>query len=189
MAAPANRAPLYKIEEICALLRTTEAAHVAVAYSGDTGFYSGASALAAVRWMRRACPTWCCPGLSSVQLLAAALGRPWQDWKLVSAHGCACDPVALLCRPDTTFFLTGGSETPATLCAEADAMPGWATLQATVGENLGTPPSALCAARRRSWPGRQLCAAQRAAGGNLCPCRSAARPACRTKPSSAAKRR
>ena len=30
-----NRAPLYKIEEICALLRTTEAAHVAVAYSGD----------------------------------------------------------------------------------------------------------------------------------------------------------
>lgn len=40
-----NCAPLYKIEEICALLRTTEAAHVAVAYSGDTGFYSGASAL------------------------------------------------------------------------------------------------------------------------------------------------
>ena len=26
-----NRAPLYKIEEICALLRTTEAAHVTVA--------------------------------------------------------------------------------------------------------------------------------------------------------------
>ena len=34
------------------------------------------------------------PGLSSVQLLAAAVGRPWQSWKLVSAHGRACDPVA-----------------------------------------------------------------------------------------------
>ena len=44
-----NRAPLYKIEEICALLRMTEAAHVAVAYSGDTGFYSGASALCRAR--------------------------------------------------------------------------------------------------------------------------------------------
>lgn len=86
-----NRAPLYKIEEICALLRTTEAAHVAVAYSGDTGFYSGASALC--RALDAAgLPYMVCPGLSSVQLLAAALGRPWQDWKLVSAHGCACTP-------------------------------------------------------------------------------------------------
>ena len=72
-----NRAPLYKIEEICALLRTTEAAHVAVAYSGDTGFYSGASAmmekLEALGVRARVLP-----GLSSIQLLAAALGRPWQ---------------------------------------------------------------------------------------------------------------
>ena len=65
-----NRAPLYRIEEICALLRTTEAAHVAVAYSGDTGFYSGASALC--RALDAAgLPYMVCPGLSSVQLLAA----------------------------------------------------------------------------------------------------------------------
>ena len=70
-----NRAPLYKIEEICALLRTTEAAHVAVAYSGDTGFYSGASALC--RALNAAgLPYMVCPGLSSVQLLAAALAAP-----------------------------------------------------------------------------------------------------------------
>ena len=63
-----NRAPLYRIEEICALLRTTEAAHVAVAYSGDTGFYSGASALC--RALDAAgLPYMVCPGLSSVQLL------------------------------------------------------------------------------------------------------------------------
>ncbi len=42
----------------------------------------------------RASPRGCYPGVSSIQLLSAALGRPWQDWKLVSAHGCACDPVA-----------------------------------------------------------------------------------------------
>ena len=66
-----NRAPLYKIEEICALLRTTEAAHVAVAYSGDTGFYSGASALC--RALDAAgLPYMVCPGLSSVQLLAVS---------------------------------------------------------------------------------------------------------------------
>ena len=136
-----NRAPLYKIEEICALLRTTEAAYVAVAYSGDTGFYSGASALC--RALDAAgLPYMVCPGLSSVQLLAAALGRPWQDWKLVSAHGCACTP-ALVCSADTpTFFLTGGSETPATLC-EKLTQSSCGNVQATVGENLGTAAQRL----------------------------------------------
>ena len=136
-----NRAPLYKIEEICALLRTTEAAHVAVAYSGDTSFYSGASALC--RALDAAgLPYMVCPGLSSVQLLAAALGRPWQDWKLVSAHGCACTP-ALVCSADTpTFFLTGGSETPATLC-EKLTQSSCGNVQATVGENLGTAAQRL----------------------------------------------
>lgn len=41
----ANRAALYKTDEICALLRQTDCAEAAVAFSGDTGFYSGAAAL------------------------------------------------------------------------------------------------------------------------------------------------
>ena len=84
-------------------------------FSGDTGFYSGAAALC--RALDDAgLPYTVLPGVSSVQLLAAALGRPWQGWRLVSAHGCACDPVAACRAGGTTFFLTGGSETPATLC-------------------------------------------------------------------------
>ena len=132
-----NRAPLYKIEEICALLQTTEAAHVAVAYSGDTGFYSGASSmmekLEALGVRARVLP-----GLSSIQLLAAALGRPWQGWNLVSAHGRTCDPVAECMQGRPTFFLTGGSEDPATLCAQL-AAEGFGDVQAVVGQCLGTP--------------------------------------------------
>ena len=41
----ANRAALYKTDEICALLRQTDCAVAAVVFSGDTGFYSGAAAL------------------------------------------------------------------------------------------------------------------------------------------------
>ena len=41
----ANRAALYKTDEICALLRQTDCAETAVVFSGDTGFYSGAAAL------------------------------------------------------------------------------------------------------------------------------------------------
>ena len=111
----ANRAALYKTDEICALLRQTDCAETAVVFSGDTGFYSGAAALC--RALDDAgLPYTVLPGVSSVQLLAAALGHPWQGWRLVSAHGCACDPVAACRAGGTTFFLTGGLPDIITCC-------------------------------------------------------------------------
>ena len=141
----ANRTALYKTDEICALLRQTDCAEAAVVFSGDTGFYSGAAALC--RALDDAgLPYTVLPGVSSVQLLAAALGRPWQGWRLVSAHGCACDSVAACRAGGTTFFLTGGSETPATLCQQL-AAAGLGGAAATVGENLGTPSQRLVTGR------------------------------------------
>ena len=138
-----NRKALYKPEDILSCLSEFPAANAALLYSGDTGFYSGASKLLP---MLRAfgISARVLPGVSSVQLLSAAIGRPWQDWKLVSAHGCACDPVAecLTAEGRPVFFLTGGTETPATLCAKlADA--GLGDAHAIAGENLGTPQEHL----------------------------------------------
>ena len=138
-----NRKALYKPENILSCLSEFPAANAALLYSGDTGFYSGASKLLP---MLRAfgISARVLPGISSVQLLSAAIGRPWQDWKLVSAHGCACDPAAecLTAGGRPVFFLTGGTETPATLCAKlADA--GLGDAHAIIGENLGTPQEHL----------------------------------------------
>ena len=134
-----NRRALYKPEEILACLAEAPQDEIVLVYSGDTGFYSGAVQLLP---MLRAFGISCrvLPGLSSVQLLAAAVGRAWQDWKLVSAHGCACDPMAecLDAAGKPVFFLTGGAETPATLCARLTAA-GLGDAHALVGENLGTP--------------------------------------------------
>lgn len=136
-----NRTALYKTDEICALLQEAGCEQTAVVFSGDTGFYSGAGALC--RALDAAdIPYTVEPGVSSVQLLAAALGRPWQDWQLVSAHGCACDPVAACQKGVPTFFLTGGRETPATLCARL-AAAGYGEVIATVGENLGSDAQRL----------------------------------------------
>ena len=101
-----NRQSMYKPDEILACLAAHPDEEIALVYSGDTGFYSGASQLLP---MLRAFGISCrvLPGLSSVQLLAAAVGRPWQDWTLVSAHGCACDPVSACMNHKTVFFLTG----------------------------------------------------------------------------------
>lgn len=136
-----NRAAAYRPDEVAELLQTSGAENAVLVYSGDTGFYSGASSmmekLEALGVRARVLP-----GLSSIQLLAAALGRPWQGWNLVSAHGRTCDPVAECMQGRPTFFLTGGSEDPATLCAQL-AAEGFGEVQGVVGQCLGTPEEKL----------------------------------------------
>ena len=130
----AERVPAVRPADILAAVAGAQ--NAAVLYSGDTGFYSGAAGLLA-RLKEAGIPARVLPGLSSVQMLAAALGRPWQDWKLVSAHGRPCDPVAAVCGGQPAFFLTGTGESgPAALCAQLTAA-GLGTLPVTVGENLG----------------------------------------------------
>lgn len=136
-----NRAAAYRPDEVAELLQTSGAENAVLVYSGDTGFYSGASSmmekLEALGVRARVLP-----GLSSIQLLASALGRPWQGWNLVSAHGRTCDPVAECMQGRPTFFLTGGSEDPATLCAQLEA-EGFGDVQGVVGQCLGTPEEKL----------------------------------------------
>ena len=130
----AERVPAVRPADVLAAVAGAQ--NAAVLYSGDTGFYSGAAGLLA-RLKEAGIPARVLPGLSSVQMLAAALGRPWQDWKLVSAHGRPCDPVAAVCGGQPAFFLTGTGESgPAALCAQL-AAAGLGTLPVTVGENLG----------------------------------------------------
>ena len=130
----AERVPAVQPADVLAAVAGAQ--NAAVLYSGDTGFYSGAAGLLA-RLKEAGIPARVLPGLSSVQMLAAALGRPWQDWKLVSAHGRPCDPVAAVCGGQPAFFLTGTGESgPAALCAQLTAA-GLGTLPVTVGENLG----------------------------------------------------
>ncbi len=124
-----------RAEDIFKLLLASGCENCAVLYSGDTGFYSGARILLPLL-TERGIETEVRPGLSSVQVLAARLGRPWQDWTLCSAHGTDCDPVAAVCGSKPVFFLTGGPDGPARLCQElTDA--GLGELSVTVGENLG----------------------------------------------------
>ena len=133
-----NRKPIYLPDEVLACLQAEPCQTAALVYSGDTGFYSGAAALVP-KLRAQGAEVTVLPGISSVQLLAAALGRPWQNWHLVSAHGCACAPAAECRSARPTFFLTGGRNTsPAALC-EILAAAGFGAVQATVGENLGTP--------------------------------------------------
>ena len=124
-----------KPADILRRLEENRQKNCAVVYSGDSGFYSGCRSLLP---LLEGWNVTVLPGISSVQLLAAALGRPWQDWTLVSAHGVECNAVAAVMRGRPAFFLTGGTLGPAALCAQL-AKAGLGELPVTVGQDLGTP--------------------------------------------------
>lgn len=129
-----NRRAATRPAEIWTLLRESNSLRPCVLYSGDTGFYSGAQGLLPL--LKEAeIPFRVLPGISSVQMLAARLGRPWQDWELVSAHGTSCSAVAAVSKGKPAFFLTGGELGPAALCAQL-ARAGLGQLPVTVGERL-----------------------------------------------------
>ena len=137
-----NRAAAYLPDEILELLHASGCENAALLYSGDTGFYSGASALVE-RLQAQGYQPVVLPGLSSVQMLSAALGRPWQDWRLCSAHGVELDPVAEVLHGRPTFFLTGGVLTPQSICRRFVEV-GLGDLPVTVGENLSYPEEKVC---------------------------------------------
>ena len=136
-AGNAERVAEYRPEAILDLLRGAGRRAVCVVYSGDTGFYSGASKLISLL-AEAEIPFRVLPGLSSVQVFAARLDMPWQDWRLCSAHGTDCDPVREVLRGGDTFFLTGGKTTPATLC-RALTEAGLGGYAACTGEALSYP--------------------------------------------------
>ena len=118
---------------------------------------------------------------------AAAAGPPLAGRaKLVSAHGRACDAGGgVHAEGKPTFFLTGGSESPAgPSAAPAGGRGLWRAGRSRVGERPGLPRSrTFLPARRASWPPGHFDEPERAAGGGgpgAVP--PGSRRACPTKP-------
>ena len=98
----------------------------AVMYSGDSGFYSGASSMLALVEKRRSeagdtsetgrddfmdkldIRVIC--GISCVSWFAARAGIPWQDWKILSSHGRFCNVIGEVRRHVRCFVLLSGAE-------------------------------------------------------------------------------
>ena len=131
-----KKIPALSAKEIATALPSLSGSEVCVLFSGDSGFYSGARML--IPLLPENSEWRVFPGISSLQLLAARLGEPWQNWRLCSAHGVDCDPVWEVCHGKKVFFLTGGKLGPAELCGLLTEA-GLGSLSVVVGEQLGCP--------------------------------------------------
>lgn len=141
-------------DEIARILSESGCGSACVLLSGDVGFYSGARRLLPLLEREN---VRVLPGVSSAQLLAARLGRPWQDWLLCSAHGVSFDVRSAVCSGRPVFVLTGGADGPADLCRELTEA-GLGECAVTVGESLGDASEQIHTAPAREIAGRRFCA-------------------------------
>ena len=114
---------------------------LAVLYSGDTGFYSGASGLAETLRERQKAgkdqeiQLEILPGISTVSYLASKLQIPWQDLELESLHGREAKPWEALERGKNVFLLLGGVE-PVAEVSRMIFEHGFGSWLVSAGKNL-----------------------------------------------------
>ncbi|MCQ2451566.1 MAG: precorrin-6y C5,15-methyltransferase (decarboxylating) subunit CbiE [Oscillospiraceae bacterium] len=142
--------PVYLTPDILSALEQREEESFAVLFSGDVGFYSGATKLVSAL---KDYSVQIYPGISSVVYFFSRCGRPWQNACLVSCHGLDTDLVSPVRRNAVTFALTGGnvSELAESLC-EA----GFGDLMVTVGQKLSYEDETLESLPVRALVGRSF---------------------------------
>lgn len=130
----------YKPEEICAYIAAhPEHKNVAIALSGDVGFYSGAKKL--LETLHRELPmvqkkVYC--GISSMIYFCAKLETPWEDVHPVSLHGRECNLPGLLRIYGKIFAIVGTTDGIAKLCQKLQCY-GMGDVRVEVGERLSYP--------------------------------------------------
>lgn len=104
---------------------------VAIALSGDVGFYSGAKKL--INQLDGNVEVIC--GISSVVYFMSKIGLSWDDAKIVSAHGRNCNLLSLIRHNPKVFSILGTEDRVAVLASRL-VYYGMGDVTLYVGENL-----------------------------------------------------
>ena len=120
--------------------RERKIGRIAILFSGDTGFYSGAEAVykalqEEVRLGKLQAGITICPGISSLSYLAARAGKSWQDAKIVSTHGREADVTACVRREKKVFLIVSGRSDLIRIGEELEAA-GLSGVELTIGYQL-----------------------------------------------------
>ena len=118
---------------------------IAVALSGDVGFYSGAKRLISA-FEKADISTELIAGISSVSYFCSRLQLPWEDVKLMSIHGRRENLMAAVGTHYRTFTLLGGKDTVASLCEKLEKY-GYLDVKLFIGERLHYPEERITEGR------------------------------------------
>lgn len=104
-----NSVPFYRFADVKKYLKVHgEYEKPVVVFSGDCGFYSGASLF--VQECKDFFDCELLPGISSLNYFSAKLKEPWHDWTILSMHGKECDLEKNIKQNKKCFVLLSGRE-------------------------------------------------------------------------------
>ncbi len=109
---------------------------IAVALSGDVGFYSGARKLLDI--LKEDMSVDIVPGISSMVAFMAKLGLPWEDVVPFSVHGRDVNLIGHIRKHEKIYAILGTSEGVSLLCNQL-VFYGMGDVQVSVGEKLSYP--------------------------------------------------
>ncbi|WP_124066719.1 precorrin-6A reductase [Clostridium sp. E02] len=134
--------PFYRSQDILPwLIKHNEYDTVGVLFSGDTGFYSGASKMAEELKKdpyQREFQVNSLPGVSTVSYLCARLNTSWEKVRLVSLHGREWNLIEELRKHPRIFSLLDRTNSVNALCRLLKEK-GYQDVRLSVGERLSYP--------------------------------------------------
>ena len=118
------------------ILEHPEYEHIAVALSGDVGFYSGAKKLLEV--LGDDMNVQILPGISSMVAFMAKLGLPWEDVVPFSVHGREVNLVGHIRKQEKVYAILGTADGVSLLCNQL-VFYGMGDVRVSVGEKISYP--------------------------------------------------
>ena len=110
--------------------------NIAVLFSGDVGFYSGATKLGIALDRELYDVEYIC-GISSVVYFCSKIGTTWQDIHLISGHGRYVNIIGNVDRYPKVFSLLQGADSVRTLCDDLEKY-GLGNVKITIGCDFGS---------------------------------------------------
>ena len=110
--------------------------NIAVLFSGDVGFYSGATKLGIALDRKEFDVEYIC-GISSVVYFCSRIGETWQDIHLISGHGREVNIIGNVDRYPKVFSLLQGADSVRTLCDDL-VKYGLGDVDITIGCDFGS---------------------------------------------------
>lgn len=145
----------YRREEILTYLRENPGyRRVALVYSGDIGFYSGARGIQE-SLLQEGFSVHRVAGLSAPLYFLDKLGIPWEDVRLLSLHGQRAQILPFILQGEKVCALLGRPQEVGDICGRL-AKLGMEKIRVTVGERLSYPEENITQGTAEQLCGRQF---------------------------------
>ena len=119
--------------------------NIAVLFSGDVGFYSGATKLGIALDRKTFDVEYIC-GISSVVYFCSKIGTTWQDIHLISGHGREVNIIGNVDRYPKVFSLLQGADSVRTVCDDL-VKYGLGDVKVTIGCDFGSESERITAGK------------------------------------------